>query len=95
MSIIVVISYQAQPGKVDAAHQTLADLIATVVKLEPECLGIRMHRGTADPGRILLWEEWTTEEAFTGPHSDTPHLNAFKAKARELYVGPPEISFWQ
>ncbi len=95
MSVIVVIRYQARPDQIAAAHQTLADLIATVVRTEPDCLGIRMHQETADPTRILLWEEWTTEAAFTGPHSVTPHLTAFKARARELYAGPPEISFWR
>lgn len=95
MSVVVVIHYQALPGKTDAAHQALADLIAIVVRTEPDCLGIRMHQDSSDPSKILLWEEWTTEAAFTGPHSVTPHLTAFKAAARELFAGPPAISFWR
>lgn len=95
MSVIVVIAYQTLPDKIDAGHQELADLIKVVVATEPDCLGIRMHRDTSDPTKILLWEEWTTEEAFKGPHSETPHLTAFRARARNLYAGPPVIGYWR
>jgi quinol monooxygenase YgiN len=95
VTAIIVITYQAQPDKVEAGHQALADLIKVVRREEKDCIAIRMHRDTSDPSKILLWEEWTTEEAFKGPHMETPHLVAFRARARELYVGPPQLSFWR
>ena len=95
MTAIIVIAYQTQPDKVEAGHQALADLIKIVVREEKDCIGIRMHRDTSDPSKILLWEEWTTEEAFRGPHMETPHIKAFQALIPDLYVGPPVASYWR
>ncbi|MBP1642862.1 MAG: hypothetical protein H6Q03_1531 [Acidobacteria bacterium] len=41
----------------------------------------------------VLVEEWTSREAYLGPHFQTPHLQAFIAGAGELFAGPPEIRF--
>ncbi len=92
---IVVIAYRARPEGVDTAVSELTDLIATVVALEPDCFAIRLLRDPADPARILLVEEWTSREAYLGPHLETPHLLAFKVKAGDLFEGPPERSFWR
>ncbi len=95
MPVSIVITYQTYPHTIEAGHQALADLIRLVVAKETDCLQIRIHQDTADPSKIMLWEEWTSEEAFRGPHMTTPHLTAFRERARELYVGPPELTFWR
>lgn len=92
--VTVVITYQAQPGRGEKARDELASLIATVVSLEPDCHGIRLLQDSADPDRILLIEEWTSQEAFTGPHMQTPHLQAFMQRGQEFLAGPPELTFW-
>lgn len=94
MSAIIVITYQTKPDQVEAGHQALAELIKLVKAREPDCISIVMHRDTSDPSRILLWEAWTTEAAFKGPHMETPHLADFRARARDLYVGPPVLTYW-
>ena len=91
----VVIVYRAQPGKGEEGVSALSRLVATVVAEEPDCLGITVHRDLADPDRILLLEDWTSREAYLGPHFQTPHLQAFIAGAGALFAGPPEISFWE
>lgn len=93
-TIIVLIRYTAQPGKVPEATSALTELIETVVREEEDCIGITMHAGLDDPGMILLHEEWTSREAYLGPHMQTPHLRAFIDRAAELVAGPPEITFW-
>lgn len=93
--VIVVISYRAQPGKGDRARLELTALVKEVVAREPDCLGIRLHQGSEDETRILLYEQWTSREAYTGPHMQTPHLSAFRTRAREFFAGPPTIEFWQ
>lgn len=95
MSAIIVITYQTFPHTIETGHQALADLIKLVRARETDCLGITMHRDTSDPTRLLLWEEWTTEAAFKGPHMETPHLKAFQARIPELFVGPPVASYWR
>ncbi|HYG67907.1 MAG TPA: putative quinol monooxygenase [Anaeromyxobacteraceae bacterium] len=93
-SVVVLISYRAQPGREDAATRDLAALIATVRSIEPDCLGITMLRDPSDPTRLLLHELWTSREAYLGPHMQTPHLRAFRERAGAYFTGPPEIAFW-
>ncbi len=90
----VLIGYRAQPGKADVAARELGALIATVVATEPDCRGIRLYQDPSDPTRILLYERWTSREAYLGDHLHTSHLEAFKARAPEFLAGPPEITFW-
>jgi quinol monooxygenase YgiN len=40
---------------------------------------------------MLLIEEWTSEAAYTGPHMQTPHLQAFIGRAGAFLAGPPDI----
>ncbi|HEV7671079.1 MAG TPA: putative quinol monooxygenase [Thermoanaerobaculia bacterium] len=91
----VAITYQAQPDQVENAVRKLTDLIAIVVATEPDCFGIQLYQDAADPARIFLFEEWTSREAYLGPHLQTPHLLAFKASSGPLFVGPPERTFWR
>ncbi len=93
--VTVVIRYEALPGKADVAQAELADLIRTVVRQEPECRGIWLHQDTTIPEKLLLVEHWTSQEAYTGPHMQTPHLTAFIERGKAFLAGPPEITFWR
>ena len=93
--VVVVITYTAQPGQGERALRELTDLVREVVAREPDCLGIRVHHDPDDDTRILLYEEWTSREAYTGPHMQTPHIQAFIGRAREFVAGPPAIEFWE
>lgn len=92
--VVVTIRYQAQPAQAERTRDALSALIATVVATEPDCLGIQMLVDPDDATRILLYERWTSKEAYTGPHMQTPHLGAFMVLARELIAGPPTIEYW-
>ncbi len=93
-SVTVTISYQAQPGQGSRARDELTALIAEVVAKESDCLGIRLYQDPDDDTRILLYEQWTSREAYAGPHMQTPHIGAFIAIAREFLAGPPTIAYW-
>ncbi len=93
-TITVVIEYRALPDKTGEAISELESLIRTVVASEPDCRGIHLLQESEDPTRALLYEVWTSREAYLGPHLQTPHLLAFKAKASSLFAGPPTIQFW-
>lgn len=92
---VVLIHYRAQPDKVDVARASLMQLVATVTATEKDCLGIEVHESADDAGRFMLFERWTSREAYQGPHMVTPHLKAFIAGAGEFLAGPPEISYWE
>jgi quinol monooxygenase YgiN len=93
--VVVTIRYQAQPAQAARTREALGALIATVVATEPDCLGIQLLQDPDDETRILLNERWTSKEAYTGPHMQTPHLGAFMVAARELLAGPPTIEYWR
>ena len=90
----VIIRYRTLPDRHDEAIRELHALVATVVRLEPDCRGIKILQDSSDPTMLLLDELWTSREAYLGPHLQTPHLLAFKARAAQWFAGPPEISFW-
>ena len=92
--VFVIINYRALPDREARALQELSDLVAVVRAAEPDCRGITIVHGAADPGRIMLIERWTSREAYLGPHLHTPHIQAFKQRAVEFADGPPEITFW-
>jgi quinol monooxygenase YgiN len=92
---IVVITYKAQPDQGARMLRELKALVAEVVAQEPDCHGIRVHLDPDDDTRLLLYERWSSREAYSGPHMQTPHLGAFMGRAREFLAGPPTIEFWR
>ena len=93
--VTVLIEYRAQPDHVATAFSELDALAAKVVASEPDCFGIRLLQDPAEPARVLLVEEWSSREAYLGPHFEPAHLQAFIAGAAALFAGPPEIQFWR
>ncbi len=93
--VVVVIQFQAQGGQAAVARRELKALIAEVVAKEPDCLGILLHQDVDDETRMLLYERWTSKEAYTGPHLQTPYIRAFMERAAGFMAGPPAITFWK
>lgn len=93
-SVVVLVRYRAQDGRVDRALRELEALVRLVVA-EPGCDGIAIHRGVSEPLEILLHERWSDAGTYLGSHLETPHLQAFIAKAGELFAGPPELTLWR
>jgi quinol monooxygenase YgiN len=93
--VTVAIRYEAKAGKAETAVRELTELINTVVREEPACRGIWLHQETGTPEKLLLVEHWTSQEAYTGPHMQTPHMTAFVGRAFEFLAGPPEITVWR
>lgn len=91
--VIVLIEYRARPGRETAAVRELAALVAIVIAKEPDCSGIEILRDMDDGTRIVLYERWSSREAYTGPHMRTPHILEFIGKAADFMAGPPTITF--
>lgn len=94
MPIVVLVKYQAQPGKHDLAVREIASLVKTVTATEQGCLGISMLRSDRGDDQILLHERWIDKDTYFGPHMQTPHIQAFIQRAGEFLAGPPDISVW-
>lgn len=95
LPITVLVEYRVLPGQVERTLSEIEALVATVVTTEPDCLGIRLLQDAADPERLLLVERWSSREAYLGPHRETPHLQAFIARAAAFLAGPPHIEIWR
>jgi quinol monooxygenase YgiN len=93
--VVVIITFQTQPGRADVARRELKALIEQVVVSEPDCLGIDFHEDLDDETRILLHERWTSKAAYTGPHLQTPYITAFMERSTGFMTGPPAITFWR
>ena len=94
-AVTVVITCPIQPDKIEMARREFAAIIGTVVANEEACHGIRLHDDPENPQRLLLIEYWDSQEAFTGPHMQTPHMQAFLKRAEAYLAGSPAFGFWR
>jgi quinol monooxygenase YgiN len=94
-SVTVVITCAIQPDKLATARRELEAVIRTVIAEEPACHGIRVHEDPKSPERLLIIEDWDSEEIFTGPHMQTPHMQSFLKKAEGFLDGVAEFNFWR
>ncbi len=93
--VTVVITCAIRPEMLDTARRELEAVIKTVLANEPACHGIRVHEDPRNPQRLMIIEHWESEEIFTGPHMQTPHMQSFLKKAEGFLDGVAEFGFWQ
>jgi quinol monooxygenase YgiN len=93
-AVTVVITCAIRPEQLEAAKRELAAIIEIVMAKEPACRGIRVHEDSKNPQRLMIIENWDSEEIFSGPHMQTAHMQTFLKKAEEFLDGVAEFSFW-
>ena len=93
--VTVVITCAIKPDQLATARRELAAIIRVVLADEPACHGIRVHEDSRNANRLMIIEHWDSEEIFTGPHMQTPHMQAFLKRAEEFLDGAAEFSFWR
>ena len=94
-AVTVVITCAIRPDQLATAKRELEAIIKTVLANEPACHGIRVHEDSKNPQRLLIIEDWDSEEIFTGPHMQTPHMQSFLKKAEGFLDGAAGFSFWR
>jgi quinol monooxygenase YgiN len=92
--VTVVITCSIRPGLLDVARRELHAVIRQVMAMEPACRSIRVHENVKQPQHWLIVEQWDSEEAFTGPHLQQPHMQAFMKTAETFLDGPADFGFW-
>ena|SRR5687767_6643658 len=93
--VTVVITCAIKPEMLETARRELEAIIKIVRANEPACHGIRVHEDSRKPQRLLIIEHWDSEEIFTGPHMQTPHMQAFLKKAEAFLDGVADFGFWR
>ena len=64
MSLRLIVSLEALPGKRDQMVATYAEL-CPLVRQEPGCLGFEMFQDIERPDRFVLLERWSSKLALT------------------------------
>jgi quinol monooxygenase YgiN len=90
-----VITCAIRPDKLEMAKRELEAVIKLVMAKEPACHGIRVHDDPKNANRLMIIENWESEEVFGDPHMQTPHMQAFLKKAEAFLDGPAEFGFWR
>jgi quinol monooxygenase YgiN len=93
--VTVVITCTIQRDKIEIARHALEANIKIVMEREPACHGIHVHDDPKNPQRLLIIEHWESEDAFTGPHMQTPQMQAFFKTSKEFLDGVADFSFWR
>jgi quinol monooxygenase YgiN len=93
--VTVVITCAIRPDMLDTAKRELEANIKIVMAHEAACHGIRVHEDSKNPHRLMIIEHWDSEEIFTGPHMQTPHMQAFLKRAEAFLDGVAEFGFWR
>ena len=75
MSLTIVASIHAVPGKEDLVCAELERLVAPTRK-EKGCLQYDLHRDNEDRSHFLFFENWQTRELWQ-QHMNAPHLAAY------------------
>ena len=94
-AVTVVITCAIRPDKLETARRELEATIKIVMANEPACHGIRVHEDSKNPQRLMIIENWDSEEIFSGPHMQTPHMQSFLKKAEGFLDGVVEFGFWR
>jgi quinol monooxygenase YgiN len=93
--VTVVITCTIQSDKIEIARHALEANIRIVMEREPACHGIYVHDDPKNPQRLLIIEYWESEDAFTGAHMQTPHMQTFLKTAEGFLDGVADFSFWR
>jgi len=81
--VALIVHYQAQPGQGDEVAALLAQHTAAT-RAEPGCLDFVALRGAEDPDSFVLYERYSSADAFKA-HQASPHFEGIAvARIRPL-----------
>jgi len=87
--IVLLATMKANEGKADAIIAEFAKLVPKVLK-DPGTVGYMICRGTDDPNKIVVVEQYENREALQ-LHGQSEHFKAFNAATRGMFAGRAEI----
>lgn len=88
-TLTVIAIMKAKPGKEAALKQEVIALVAPTRK-ESGCINYDLHQDLDDQAKVMFHENWTSK-AHLDAHLNSPHLQAFRAKAESLLAEPVQI----
>ena len=91
--LTVVARIKAKAGREDEVKQALLANVAPT-RAERGCIGYDLHQSHEDPALFLFYENWESPEHLD-VHSRSPHIQALRARAGELFAEPPLIELFR
>jgi quinol monooxygenase YgiN len=91
MSVTVIYSFEAAPGKADellALLQQGRDFAASVEAFE----AFDVHQGSDDPHRFVMVERWTSVEAHQAHFEENLKASGVLDRAETVMAAPFEVS---
>jgi quinol monooxygenase YgiN len=89
MSLRVIATLTALPGKEEELRETLAALLQPT-REEDGCLGYELLENKEDPTEFRFVEEWT-DDAALDEHFGTPHIQAAIAAFEGLLAADLDV----
>jgi quinol monooxygenase YgiN len=90
--LVLIVEFEAKPGKETELKDVLTSLIAPT-RQEEGCLEYRLHIMPNDPAKFLFYEVWTSQAAHAA-HGAMPHMAKWHAVKAELMAKVTK-STWQ
>jgi len=87
------IRIQAQPGKSERVREEILRLAAPT-RTEASCLSYALHHSVETEGLYLLSASWINRQALE-EYLQSPGLEEFRGRLKDLLAHPPEISLWE
>ncbi len=87
--LTVVAEFLAKPGSEEALQAALASVVEPT-RAEDGCVQYDLHVATAEPGRFVFYENWTSREALM-KHAGSEHIKALGGKVADLVVTPARV----
>jgi quinol monooxygenase YgiN len=87
--IVLLATLKANEGKGDVVAEEFKKLVPKVLK-DPGTMGYLVCRGTDDPNKFVVVEQYENREALQF-HGQAEHFKAFNATTRGMFAGRAEI----
>jgi quinol monooxygenase YgiN len=91
MSIYLTAIVKSKPGFAEPMKALLLNMVEGSRK-EEACIHYDLHQSTEDENMFIFHEEWASMEALQ-PHSETPHVNAFREQSVDIIDGALALHF--
>ena len=91
--IAVLAKIKAKDGLAETVKQQALALVKPT-RSEAGCISYDLHQSDEDENLFMFYENWISKQALD-EHIQTPHLQAFIAKADELLDRPLDVSIWK
>lgn len=89
--LLLCVTYTAKNGmREQFVHDAIATGVLNTIQAEDGCLGYEYHFAAQDANKVLLVEQWESEEKQAA-HLKQPHMEKLKA-LKEAYILDTQVT---